>query len=84
MGLEATPPTVTMTFPVVAVGGTGTVIEVGVQPVGLAAIPLNVTVLVPILPPKFEPAIVTTVSTGPIFGVRLVIKGDGIEVTVKA
>jgi hypothetical protein len=33
--------------------------------VGVAAVPLNVTVLVPCLVPKFAPAIVTGVPTGP-------------------
>jgi uncharacterized protein YraI len=41
------PPTVTMTFPAVARAGTGTVMVVAVQTVGVAAAPLNVTVLVP-------------------------------------
>jgi hypothetical protein len=45
--LLATPPTVTTTFPVVAPVGTGTVILVALQLVGLPVVPLNVTVLVP-------------------------------------
>jgi hypothetical protein len=43
----ATPPTVTTTFPVAAAGGTATVMLVALQLVGAAAVPLNVTVLVP-------------------------------------
>ena len=41
------PPTVTTTFPVVAPEGTGTTMLVLLQLVGVAAVPLNVTVLVP-------------------------------------
>ena len=63
--LLATPPTVTATFPVVAPLGTGTVILVALQTVGVPAVPLNVTVLVPCVAPKFVPVIVTAVPTGP-------------------
>ena len=45
--LLATPPTVTTTLPVVAALGTGTTICVALQLVGVAAVPLKVTVLVP-------------------------------------
>ena len=45
--LLATPPTVTTTLPVVAPVGTGTAIVVALQLVGVAVVPLNVTVLVP-------------------------------------
>ena len=45
--LLAMPPTVTTTLPVVAPEGTGTVMLVLLQLVGVAAVPLNVTVLVP-------------------------------------
>ena len=41
------PPTVTTTLPVVAAPGTGTTMLVALQLVGVAAVPLNVTVLVP-------------------------------------
>jgi hypothetical protein len=58
-----TPPTVTTTLPVVAPVGTGATIEVALQLVGVAAVPLNVTVLVPCVAPKFVPAIVTGVPT---------------------
>ena len=45
--LLGTPPTVTTTFPLVAPPGTGTTTLVALQLVGVAAAPLNVTVLVP-------------------------------------
>ncbi len=63
--LLATPPTVTTTFPVVAPLGTGTVMLVALQLVGVPAVPLNVTVLVPWVAPKFVPVIATEVPTGP-------------------
>src|SRR5207245_9606380 len=45
------------------------------QLVGAATVPLNVTVLVPWVAPKFAPVIVTDVPTGPLGGARLVIPG---------
>ena len=48
---------------------------VALQLVGVATVPLNVTVLVPCVAPKFVPAIVTEVPTAPEFGLRLVIFG---------
>jgi hypothetical protein len=63
--LLATPPTVTTTFPVVAPLGAGTVMLVALQAVGVPAVPLNVTVLVPCVAPKFVPVIVTAVPTDP-------------------
>ena len=45
--LLACPETVTITLPVVAPAGTGTVMLVALQLVGVAEIPLKVTVLVP-------------------------------------
>src|SRR5208337_2677263 len=80
--LLATPPTVTMTLPVVAPLGTGTVMLVPLQAVGVPAVPLNVTVLVPCVTPKFVPAIITDVPTDPDIGFRLVMLGAG-AVTVK-
>jgi uncharacterized protein YjeT (DUF2065 family) len=78
------PPTVTTTFPVVAPLGTGTVKLVALQLVGVATVPLNATVLAPIVAPKFAPVIVTAVPTGPDVGVRLVMPGaDDVCVTVK-
>ena len=80
--LLATPPTVTTTLPVVAPVGTGTAMLVALQLVGVAAVPLNVTVLVPCVAPKFVPVIVTDVPTAPDVGVKLVMVGAG-AVTVK-
>src|SRR4051812_45222916 len=70
--LLARPPTVTTTLPVDAPAGTGTVMLVVAHVVGVAAVPLNVTVLVPLLAPKLLPLIVTAVATGPFDGDRLV------------
>lgn len=80
--LLATPPTVTTTLPVLAPVGTGTTMLVAFQLVGVAAVPLNVTVLVPCETPKFVPVIVTGVPAGPEVGLRLVILGGG-GITVK-
>ena len=52
------------------------------QLVGVAAVPLNFTVLVPLVAPKFVPVIVTDAPTGPLVGDRLVIAGAA-AVTVK-
>ena len=76
--LLAIPPTVTTTFPAIAPVGTGTVMLVALQLVGVAAVPLNVTVLVPWLAPKFEPVIVTGAPTTPDVGLRLVMEGAGV------
>jgi hypothetical protein len=48
---------------------------VALQEEGDATVPLNVTVLIPGVAPKFAPAIVTKVPPGPEFGDRLVILG---------
>src|SRR6266567_4952732 len=80
--LLATPPTVTTTFPVVAPLGTAATMLVALQLVGVAAAPLNVTVLVPCVAPKLVPAMVTDVPTAPDAGVRLVMLGAD-EVTAK-
>jgi hypothetical protein len=80
--LLATPPTVTTTCPLVAPVGTGTLMLVALQLLGAAEVPLNVTVLVPRVVPKFVPEIVTLVPTTPDDGVRLVMVGGG-GVTVK-
>ena len=45
--LLAVPPTVTTTLPVIAPVGTGTAMLVALQLVGVATVPLKVTVLVP-------------------------------------
>src|SRR5260221_707254 len=82
--LLARPPTVTMTVPVVAPTGTGTTRLVADQLVGVAAVPLNVTVLVPCVAPKFVPVIVTAVPTGPFVGDRLVSVGGTVTVKLRA
>src|ERR687895_611342 len=79
--LLPTPPTVTTTGPVVAPLGTGAVIEVALQLLGVAAVPLNVTVLVPCGLPKLDPVIVTDVPTAPEVGFKLLITG-AVEVVV--
>src|SRR3954453_9418025 len=68
--LLATPPTVTTTLPLVAPAGTGTTMLFGGQVVGAGAVPLNVTVLVPLVAPKLLPVMVTAVATGPLEGER--------------
>src|SRR5207249_10423836 len=80
--LLATPPTVTTTFPVVRSLGTGATMLVAAQLVGVAAVPLNLIVLVPCVAPKFVPAIVTDVPMIPDVGFRPVTLGPGL-VTVK-
>jgi hypothetical protein len=69
------PPTITTTLPVVAPAGTGAVMLVALQVVGVAAVPLNVTVLPPCVAPKFVPEIVTEVPTAAGFGWIFVIAG---------
>jgi len=76
-GLLGPPPTVTTTFPVVAPTGTGTVIVVALQLVGVAAVPAKVTVLMPCADPKLVPVIVTGVPATPEVGFRFVMLGDG-------
>jgi hypothetical protein len=73
--LLAKPFTVTTTFPVVAPAGTATRMLVEFQLVGLAKVPLNVTVLVRCLDPKLKPAIVTEAPTAPDVGLRLLMCG---------
>jgi len=74
--------TVTTTFPVSAPLGTGTPMFVALQLVGVPANPLNVTVLLPWLLPKFEPAIVTGVPRVPVVGVTVPMLGAGMTVKV--
>jgi len=73
--LLAMPATITTTFPVEAPTGTNTEMLVGVQRLGDAATPLNVTV--PKVGPKFNPVIVTCSPTGPDVGLKLVMVGVG-------
>jgi uncharacterized protein YjeT (DUF2065 family) len=80
--LLATPPTVTTTLPVVAPAGTATTTLVALQLVGVAVVPLNLTVLVPCVAPKLAPAIVTELPTVPDVGFKLVMFGAG-TVTAK-
>ncbi len=68
-------------MPVVVVG-TGAVMLVAVQPVGVDGTPLKVTVPVPCVVPKFVPVMFTEVPTWPEVGFRLVMVGVGM--TVKA
>lgn len=75
--LLAAPFTVTTTLPEVAPAGTGTTIVVPFQLLGLAVVPLNVTVPVE---PKFVPVIVIGVPAGPEDDDKLVMFGVGITV----
>src|SRR5258708_32469170 len=74
--LLATPPTLTTTTPVLAPAGTGTTMPVSLQLFGIAGVPLNLTVLVPLFAPKFVPVMVTSAPTRPEVGLRLVIVGQ--------
>ena len=75
-GLKAIwPPTVTEIGPELAPVGTGTTIEVALQLLGVAAVPLNETVLAPRGNPKFIPVTVTDAPTCPAVGDRLLITG---------
>ena len=80
MPLLAKPLTVTTTLPVVAPFGTGAVMLVALQLVGVDATPLKVTVLVPCEAPKFDPEMVTETPKGAKVGLRLVILGGRITV----
>jgi len=79
--LLATPPRVTTTLPVVAPFGTGTTMLVALQLVGVADVPLKVTVLVPCEAPKLVPVMVTEVPKRPEVGLRLVIAGVTVKLT---
>ena len=59
--------------------GTDTVMLVVLQLDGVAAVPLNVTVLVPCVPPKFVPVIVTEPPTGPELGFKLEMFGVSVK-----
>ena len=78
------PPTVTTTFPVLAPVGTGATTLVALQIVGVAIVPLNVTVLVPWVAPKFVPAIVTELPTGPNIGLILAMAGAACLIVIVA
>ena len=70
-----TPLALTTTLPVVAPLGTGATIEVALQLVGVAEVPLKLTVPVPCVAPKLVPVIVTDPPTAPLVGDRLVMLG---------
>jgi hypothetical protein len=75
--LLATPPTVTTTFPVVAPAGTGATMLVALQLVGVVVVPLNFTLLVPCVVPKFAPEMVTELPTAPDVGLTLAMLAGG-------
>ena len=80
--LLPTLPVVTTTRPLVAPEGTEVAIEVSVQLVTIALIPLKVTM--PEVDPKFVPTTVTAAPTAPDAGDKLVIVGaDDVFTTVK-
>ena len=70
------PATLMTTGPVVVPEGTGTVMLVALQLVGVAAVPLKVIVLVPWVAPKLVPVTVIGVPMPAAFGDRLLIEGD--------
>jgi hypothetical protein len=67
--------TFTSTGPVVAPEGTAVEILVLLQSDTLAGVPLNVTVLLPWLDPKFAPVMVTAAPTAAELGDKLVMAG---------
>src|SRR5260370_20451967 len=73
--LLATPDTVTTTLPVVAPAGTGAIMVVALQLVGVAGVPLNCTVLVPWVAPRLVPVMVTDVPTAAEVGDKPVMLG---------
>src|SRR5436190_2216943 len=72
---------VTLIGPLVAPAGTVAVIAVAEPTVKLALVPLNSTALAPV---KLVPLIVTLAPTGPLPGVKLVIVGGLMTVTLAA
>jgi hypothetical protein len=78
--LLVVPPATIVTGPVVAPAGAGTTMLESLQLMGVATVPLNFTTLVPCGIPNPEPAIVTTVLTGPEAGVSEEMLGGGITV----
>src|SRR4051812_24513657 len=79
-----TPLTVTVIGPIVAPTGTGTMIWFIDQFVGVAAAPLNETVLVPWVLPNPTPVMVTDVPTAPSEGERpLIAKTTAVPVPLK-
>jgi hypothetical protein len=80
--LLAIPLAVRITLPVVAPEGTAAMISPSLQFVAVAAVPLNLRVLVPWLDPKPAPVIVTVAPIPPAVGERLVTPGPGFTVNV--
>jgi hypothetical protein len=77
----ATPPAaVTTTFPVVAPVGTAATIWAALQLVMVALVPLNVTLPLPCVGPKLEPAITIEEPIAPVFGVRELMLAGGVTV----
>lgn len=74
--LLASPETKTVTLPLDAPTGTGTTMFVALQLVGVAALPLNETVLDPCVEPKLVPVIVIETPDAPDVGDKLEIFGD--------
>lgn len=54
--------------------------ELALQLVIVAVVPLNFTALVPWVEPKFDPVIVTDAPTAPVVGNKLVMLGDATTV----
>jgi len=77
------PATVTAMLPVVAPVGTGAVMLVSLQLVGIAVIPLKVSVLEPWVVPKPVPVIVTGVPIGPLLGAHPRMTGPAGVVTLR-
>jgi hypothetical protein len=73
--LLVTPPTVTVTGPLVAVEGTVALMLVPLQEVTFAVTPLNLTRLEPWLPPKPDPFTVIVPPTGAAGGLKLEMTG---------
>jgi hypothetical protein len=66
---------------VVPPAGTETTILLVLQLVGVAVVPLNLTVLVPCVAPKLAPEIVTLAATAPEVGDKLLMLGPGVKLT---
>src|SRR5262245_66420198 len=80
--LLANPATVTTTGPVVAAAGTVAMMLVALQLMTVAATLLNVTVLMPCVMPKFDPAIVIDWPGMPALGLTKVMVGGNNTVNV--
>ena len=83
--LLATPLTVTVTLPVVAPVGTVAQILVDDQlAIDVAVVPLNITVPLLCVGPKFVPVIFTEAPTAPVVGDRLVMFGCASKLPAQA